>query len=57
MTAGAPRAVGVRLPYEQIPVRVRRWVESELGSRVRAFQRGEAARVLAGARRGLQLPP
>ena len=30
----APRAVGVRLPYEAIPAAVRAWVDAELGSPV-----------------------
>jgi hypothetical protein len=30
----APRAVGVRLPYEGVPARVRAWVEETLGSAV-----------------------
>lgn len=34
MTASTPRAVGLRLPYEQVPAGVRRWVEIELGSPV-----------------------
>lgn len=36
MTASEPRAVGVRLPYEQVPDGVRRWVEAELGAPVTA---------------------
>jgi len=30
----APRAVGVRLPYAEVPRAVRDWVEAELGSPV-----------------------
>ncbi len=30
----APRAVGVHLPYEEVPARVRAWVDDALGSRV-----------------------
>jgi len=34
MTTPQPRAVGIRLPYEQTPPAVRRWVETELGAPV-----------------------
>jgi aminoglycoside phosphotransferase len=34
MSASVPRAVGQRLPYERVPLPVRRWVESALASPV-----------------------
>jgi aminoglycoside phosphotransferase (APT) family kinase protein len=34
----APRAVGVRLPYSEVPARVRHWVDEALGSPVSAWE-------------------
>ncbi|MGH3496674.1 MAG: hypothetical protein ACRDP1_04330 [Nocardioidaceae bacterium] len=34
MTSVLPRAAGLRLPYQQLPAHVRRWVESALGAPV-----------------------
>ena len=34
----APRAVGVRLPYAEVPRRVRDWVDRELGSPVATYE-------------------
>ena len=34
----APRAVGVRLPYAQVPARVRAWVDDTLGSPVESWE-------------------
>jgi Phosphotransferase enzyme family len=33
-----PRAVGVRMPYPDVPARVRRWVDDTLGSRVSSWE-------------------
>ena len=53
-----PSPAGVRLPYAQAPERIRRWVERELGSGVRAaydqtggFSPGPAARLVTGSGR------
>src|SRR5262245_43475464 len=33
-----PRAVGVRMPYADVPARVRRWVDDTLGSPVNGWE-------------------
>lgn len=51
-----PRAVGERLAYAGIPDRVRRWVESILGSAV-VEARGQAGACRRAARLGCVPPP